>query len=85
VELEKKFSVSIKYFPNTIAIFIDTYKWMHITTMPSYFSLHIYRNVEKYTSSDFEIISNNVKIDDNNIDFKIEKESQVVELLKLNL
>ena len=84
-EMGKKSSVLIKYFPNTIAIFIGSYKFMHITTMPSYFSLHIYRKFEGDTLSSFQNISKNVKIDNDGVDIKIEKVSEVEDLIKLNL
>ena len=84
-EMGKKSSVLIKYFPNTIAIFIGSYKFMHITTMPSYFSLHIYRKFEGDTLSSFQKISKNVKIDNDGVDIKIEKVSEVEDLIKLNL
>lgn len=84
-EMEKKSAVLIKYFQNTIAIFIVTHKFMHITTMPSYFSLHIYRTFEMDMLSSFQKISKNVKIDYDGVDIKIEKVSEVEDLIRLNL
>lgn len=84
-EMGKKSSVLIKYFSSTIAIFSGSYKLMHITTMPSYFSLHIYQKFEGDRLLNFQKISKNVKIDNDGVDIKIERVSEVDDLIKLNL
>jgi hypothetical protein len=81
-EMEKRSSVLIKFFPGAIAIFIGTNKIMHITPMPSYFSLRIYYKFEGELLSGFQKIFKTIKIDSDGITLKIENANQIDDFIK---
>ena len=90
-ELEAKSSVTIKYFHGNIAVTKDEIKWLHIVAQPSNIVIVVYgifsRNRLKPFNEDnlkeFEKIPINARLESYGINLKVEKLSQIEDLLKV--
>jgi hypothetical protein len=84
-ELEAKSSATQKYFYNNIAAIKNGNKWLHIKVQPASFLLVIYGTFNADDLKAFQKVSASARLESYGINLKIEKPSQIEELLKLIL